>query len=69
MLSSPDVSVVIPSKKKSHRKLSRGSHDEVMSPLRPEFFTLQLFAGTVAAEARTSFLIMNQCLSGSLSRC
>jgi hypothetical protein len=24
-------------KKKSHRKLSRGSHDEVMSPLRPGF--------------------------------
>jgi hypothetical protein len=58
MPSSPDssniraikqVSLVIPSKKKSHRKLFRGSHDEVMPHLPPEHLALELPVGTVAA--------------------
>jgi len=44
--------------KKEPQEMSRGSHDEVMSLLPFGFFTFHLHADTVAAEARTSFLII-----------
>ena len=44
--------------KKEPQEMSRGSHDEVMSLLPFGFFTFHLHADAVAAEARTSFLII-----------
>jgi hypothetical protein len=44
--------------KKEPQEMSRGSPDEMMSLLPCAFFTFHLQADTAAAEARTSFFII-----------